>query len=161
MGVAMRGIAYLEPPSRHPVARNLLFFCVPCGLCSVQTNRGRNRHVEALDCAHHRDGHQRIAPLAGETPQSLAFIAEHPRQGAGECGVKQRCLGFHLGTEHPDIGLLQGFDALHQIDHRTHRCGLGSAARGLKRNGGERRRIVLRQDHSVSTKSVGATNTGA
>ena len=47
----------------------------------VEANPARHRNVQALDRAVHRDGHQQVAGLLGESSQPLSLRAHHEPEG--------------------------------------------------------------------------------
>src|SRR4051812_12021131 len=68
-----------------------------------QAYAGRDRHVEALHFAAHRDLHQQVAGLARQAAHALALGAEHPRDRVGQVGLVQRALGALVGADDPDV----------------------------------------------------------
>src|SRR5213076_827355 len=71
-----------------------------------QADACRDGHVQAFHLALHRDAHQDVATLAGEPAHALALRAEHPGDRFGKVLLVQRLLRALVGTDHPDVALL-------------------------------------------------------
>src|SRR5262249_54850940 len=117
----------------------------------VETERRSYRHVQAFHLTGHRNAHQTIAALAGETTHSLPFGAEDPCERPCQIALRQALGPRFIGAENLQAELLHLVQAVRKISDGDERHALGGAAGNLSDSGRQAHRAVLWTHHRVRT----------
>src|SRR4029078_12638688 len=97
-----------------------------------ETDPGRDRDIQTLHAAAHRNTDELVAVLTREPPHAFAFGAEHPRTGARKLRGIQVLLGALVGAGDPDVALFELPQRAREVCHCNVRHRFGGPARHLR-----------------------------
>src|SRR5215210_1915450 len=121
-----------------------------------EEHRARDRGVERVDLAAHRDPHQEVAAAADRRTEALPLAADDDRERAAEIGLAsgQRRLGLRAGDAKParvEVG-----ERAREVVDRTEQEMLDRSGGCLDRGGRQRRLAVCRKQDPVDTSGLRA-----